>query len=106
MAKGGKRSGAGRKAKPKLPFAAKAQAARVLDHLGTEYEGGVHLTKQKLASEDELWLTLLTAQDLRIRLDALKYLVDRREGKPWQTFKHGGDPDGEPVRLVLEDVAK
>jgi len=82
MAKGGKRPGAGRKAKPKLPFAAKAQAASVLNKLGG------HHGDKKLPSEDDLWLSLVLGQDLRVRMDALKYLTDRRDGKAVQNINH------------------
>jgi len=32
-------------------------------------------------NETGLWIELLRSDDLRIRLDALKYLTDRRDGK-------------------------
>lgn len=94
MPRGGKRPGAGRKKKPELPFAAKQESASVLAKLGTKYRGKV------LPSEDELWLMLLVAQDLRIRLDSLKYLTDRRDGKPAQPNTHTGK-DGGPITLVF-----
>lgn len=82
MGRGGKRAGAGRKAKPKTSFAPKAQSVEVLGKLGGEHQG------KKLPTENDLWLTLLVAQDLRIRLDALRYLTDRRDGRAVQTVNH------------------
>jgi hypothetical protein len=65
MAHGGSRSGAGRKSKRPLN---QELAARILEK----------------AKEEEKWLDLLEAPDLRIRLDSLKYLTDRRDGKATQ----------------------
>jgi hypothetical protein len=36
------------------------------------------------------WRLLIEAQDLRIRLDARKYLYDKRDGKATQPIDHGG----------------
>jgi hypothetical protein len=88
MPRGGARPGAGRKRRAQLPFAAKKQADSVLSKLGTEYKG------KHLPSEDELWLTALIGTDIRLRVEALKYLTDRRDGKPNQP--HSG-PDGGPI---------
>ena len=78
MGRGGARPGSGRKKKPAVPFSPKTEAASVLAKLGTEHNG------QELPPENQLWIDLLTAQDLRIRLDTLKYLTDRRDGKARQ----------------------
>jgi hypothetical protein len=99
MPRGGKRPGSGAKKKMKLPFAPKPQAVSVLSHLGTEYKG------QKLPSKDDLWLQLLLAQDLRIRLDSLKYLTDREEGKPAQVNTHK-NADGEPFKVIFESAVE
>lgn len=93
MAKGGARPGAGRKPKPKLPFAAKVQAETVLGKLGGRHNG------KKLPTEDELWLTMLLGTDLRIRLDALKYLTNRRDGEPIHTVNHLHD---EPIQVDVK----
>ena len=99
MPRGGSRPGAGRKRKPELPFAPKERAKNALSQLGTEYKG------QKLPGEDDLWIALLTAQDLRIRLDALKYLTDRRDGKPIQPNTLG-NTGGEPFKVIFESAVE
>lgn len=71
--RGGARPGAGRK--PKAVKAVKKIVAEQL--LGSVDEQG-------------LWRELLEADDLRVRLDALKYLTDRRDGKPAQTVEATG----------------
>src|SRR5690348_7197250 len=97
MAKGGARPGAGRPPKRKIPFAPKSQAVSVLNKLGSEFHD------QKLPTEDELWLSMLIAKDLRIRLDALKYLTDRRDGKPAQNVEVTGK-EGGPIPVVLHTI--
>lgn len=83
MAKGGKRPGAGRK---KLPRADRkigiAVATELLEALNRK-EGA------KDSYEVAAWRELTEAQDLRIRLDARKYLYDKRDGKATQPVDHG-----------------
>lgn len=80
---GGKRPGAGRKPKPKVTLEAnKRLAVQVLA-----------LTQRPIHVADcrcQLcrWWGYLTAQDLRLRFDADKYLEDRANGKPVQTVNH------------------
>ncbi len=93
MAKGGKRPGSGRKKKPPLPIAEKKQAESVLELLGTTYKG------KQIPTEHDLWISLMCSPDQRIRLDALKYLTDRREGKPIQRI--AGADDG-PIAVAVE----
>jgi hypothetical protein len=76
MGRGGKRAGAGRKPKPKaFPCADQGTAARVLAK----------------AEEEKRWLELLDATDQRLCFDVLKYLTDRRDGKPMQAISHVTD---------------
>ena len=75
MAWGGARPGAGRKPRPKLPFAHKDIASIVL---------ATRPTKGGWPGEEARWMELLNAQDERLRFDVLKYLTDRRDGKPAQ----------------------
>jgi hypothetical protein len=87
MARGGKREGAGRKPGVALPpVADKTCAGRLLDSLN-----------RKEASDDsyevQQWRLLSEAQDLRIRLDARKFLYDKRDGKATQPIDHGGNLD-------------
>ena len=78
MPSGGKRVGAGRPAK----------AVRIVRKI---------MSEEILASVDEraLWGRLLSSEDDRIRLDTLKYLTDRRDGKAPQSVAvtgHQGSP--------------
>lgn len=106
MAKGGARPGAGRKPKAKIPFIAKKDAESVLEHLGKDIElptadGGKR--KQKLPTRLELWITLLLAADLRVRLQALSTLEDREFGKPAQRTEVTGK-DGGPIPVILHTI--
>jgi len=60
------------------------------------------LAEQILGTVDEfdLWRELLTCDDLRIRLDTLKYLTDRRDGKAPQTAV-GGQMKIEKIILTM-----
>jgi hypothetical protein len=90
MPHGGKRRGAGRKPGPTIPpLRDKECAARLLAALN-----------QKASRDDSYevrqWRVLTEAQDLRIRLDARKYLYDKRDGKAAQSFQVAGS-DGGPI---------
>jgi hypothetical protein len=86
---GGKRPGAGRKPKKistivkKLP---KDTAAMILSEI----------------NENRAWLDLLQSDDLRIRLESLKYLTDRRDGKARQ----GMDLTHDGTLRVVVDVVR
>jgi len=80
MPPGGKREGAGRKPKAKIPLSATTgiatrvlAAPTALDKDGNGWPG-----------EETRWLELLNAKDERLRFDVQKYLTDRRDGKPAQ----------------------
>ena len=101
MPKGGDRSAQaaangkkmGRPPKEKIPFgmATKGMATTILGTLGTEYRG------RQLPSELEVWLGLiLDAKDKRLRLDTMKYLTDRRDGKPAQGVFVGDTRESQP----------
>jgi hypothetical protein len=82
--RGGKRDGAGRKPGVVLPKAADKEAAgRILEALNREAES-------RDSYEVRQWRMLTEAQDLRVRLDARKYLYDKRDGKATQPIDHGG----------------
>jgi hypothetical protein len=84
MARGGARPGAGRRPGVNLPKAAdKEAAARILKELNRE-------PKADDSYEVQQWRLLSEAKDLRIRLDARKYLYDKRDGKATQPIDHGG----------------
>jgi hypothetical protein len=74
MSRGGLRLGDGRKPKPML-VVRKARAEEIL--------AGVN--------EIGLWSGLLLSDDPRIRLDTLKYLTDRRDGKAPQAVNQQSD---------------
>ena len=51
-------------------------------------------------NESGLWKALLNTKDLRLRFNALKYLTDRRDGRPPQAASPAGDR-ALTVKLVL-----
>jgi hypothetical protein len=97
MARGGERAGAGRKPKPKLTLKANKDAA-------TKVLASLEKTDK---TEEKRWLELLNALDLRLRFDALKYLTDRRDGRPMQLVRAEGeiehDHSGE-VKVTVEFI--
>ncbi len=54
-------------------------------------------------NESRLWNALLNSKDLRLRFNALKYLTDRRDGRPPQAVPQGGTGGDRAltVKLVL-----
>ena len=89
---GGARKGAGRKPKKistiakKLP---KDTAALILSEI----------------NEHGAWFELLKEDDPRIRLDALKYLTDRRDGRPKQAVEQSG-PSGGPIIFTVGKIGE
>jgi hypothetical protein len=95
MARGGKRQGAGRKPGVELPAVADREAAgRILEALNEP-------AKPDEPFEVQQWRLLSEAQDLRIRLDARKWLYDKRDGKATQPVEVAGRK-GAPA--ILFDV--
>lgn len=92
MPAGGKRAGAGRKKKkPELgPEVNKAIATAILSTPPDE--------KIKWAGERAAWMEMLTCNEIRIRLDSLKYLTDKRDGKSVITVNHLHD---KPIEMNL-----
>ena len=96
MPRGGKREAGpgkrmGRPQKPKIELrATKGIASEVLNTLGHNYKG------KALPSELEFWLVLLANDDKRLRFDVLKYLTDRRDGKPAQGVFVGDTRENRP----------
>lgn len=82
----------GRPPKAKIPqLATKGIATSVLGALGTKYRN------QQLPSEADIWLGLVLQQkDPRLRLDTMKYLTDRRDGKPAQGVFIGDTRENAP----------
>jgi hypothetical protein len=85
MAKGGKRSGAGRKALPRADRVVGMQVAAALIAALNKKKSSAKPDSVEVAN----WRLLWEAQDLRIRLDAMKYLYDKRDGKATQPIDHG-----------------
>ena len=83
MPSGGARLGAGRKSKPMIT---------VRKIMAEEIPSAV--------DEVELWKQLVASDDLRIRLDSLKYLTDRRDGKASQYLS----ADVAPVTFTLRRI--
>ena len=80
--RGGARSGAGRKAKPKLPAAvSKGVADEILRFLALEKTKHPGSCRCLLCR----WRTLSDAEDLRLRFHVEKSLLDRTLGLPAQT---------------------
>lgn len=67
MTHGGKRTGAGRKPGARA-FVMRSKAEAIL----------------ATVNEEVIWQRLLRCRNARIVLDAMKYLTDRRDGKPVQ----------------------
>jgi hypothetical protein len=88
--KGGVRPGAGRKPNRIKPIADKITRTSAELILSAINERGV-------------WLELVKDDDARIRLDAMKYLTDRRDGKPKQSLEHTGEGGG-PLCLAVKFV--
>lgn len=60
------------------------------------------VAEQILDSVDELglWQDLLMSEDERIRLEALKYLTNRRDGQPPQSIRMGPEPEPGPTLVT------
>lgn len=93
MARGGKRTpGPGKtigrpRVLPELPAikANKSIATRVLAQI----------------NEEQKWKDLLDAQDVRVRFEVLRYLTDKRDGKPTQRTELSGKGGGfVPVQII------
>jgi hypothetical protein len=83
------------------------RASRVV---GLEVANGLIATLNTKKSSDKKdsvevagWRDLWEAQDLRIRLDAGKYLYDKRDGKATQPVDHGA---GGPTQVVISTNVK
>ena len=81
---------------------------KTLKNLGGRPIKAITLAKKASAAEilgsvDEIgiWREILTSQDVRVKLDAIKYLTDRRDGKAKQAFEHSG-ADGAPLSIVVK----
>lgn len=103
MAHGGARPGAGAPKKDKPPVLAdKGAAARLIEVIGKPKPH-----EPKCPCEICRWWELANAQDLRVRLDTMKYLYDKRDGKAVQTVNHVHDkPIDMNVSLSMADVVR
>lgn len=97
MKNGGKRPGAGRKPKPPMEtVSGKMASATLIEALNNKKDAHESI-------EIEGWRSLWDAADLRIRLDARKYLYDKRDGKATQPIDHGG---GGPIKVEITTNVK
>jgi hypothetical protein len=96
VARGGKRTpGPGKKigrprVLPELPAieANKSIATRVLAQI----------------DEEQKWKDLLEAQDVRVRFEVLRYLTDKRDGKPMQRSEIAGKSGSSVSVQILTNV--
>jgi hypothetical protein len=80
-----------------LPAVADKEAAgRLLEALNKPAGDGTDGT-HKDSYEEAQWRVLAEAQDLRIRLDARKYLYDKRDGKATQPVEVAGRQGGPAI---------
>lgn len=91
MAKGGKRKGAGRPKGAITNVKSRVTAEQIL--------GGI--------DEQEAWKWALSTarqkKDVKTYADILKYLTDRRDGKPKQAIDLG-NRDGKPFEIAVRNV--
>jgi hypothetical protein len=109
MPRGGARPGAGKKKlKPELPAAVKRTIATdVLNSLGKDWKHA-----KECVCEICQWRALiLSSADSRIKIEALKYLTDKRDGKAVHTVNHLHDKPiehththtlGEGMRIAMQ----
>lgn len=90
MAKGGRRKGAGRPKGSVACVKSKVTAAEILEHIG---EADAWKWAAKTAKEK---------QDVKTYVDILKYLTDRRDGRPKQAIEGTGE-DGK-FELIVQHV--
>jgi hypothetical protein len=101
MPSGGKRQGAGRKALPRAQHSTGLEKfAWIIEELNKEK------TKPELKKESgelKKWRLLWEAKDLRIRLDARKFVYDHAYGKATQPVDHGA---GGPIKVEITTNVK
>lgn len=91
---GGKRAGSGRRKGAVAQVKSKITAAVILDGIGEE-----RAWKWAIATAER-------KKDVKTYVDILKYLTDRRDGKPKQAIEAGG-PDGGPVMFqIISEVPR
>jgi hypothetical protein len=89
------RGGAGR-GQGRKPNISKVLKQAVADAVFQVF-GGERQAWEKLAKEAE-------TKDLRLFFDVLRYWSDQSHGKAAQPFRHSGPEDGEPMRMIMEDI--
>ena len=90
------RGGAGR-GQGRKPTISRVLKEAVASHVFQIF-GGEQKAWEKIAREAEI-------KDLRLFYDVLRYWSDQTHGKSAQPFRHSGPNDGEPMRMIMEDVA-
>jgi hypothetical protein len=101
MPKGGKRPGAGRKRKPKPKLAGltRSVAADVLHAIDEKGYWLDLLSTDRHRKDGEAHVIRLI--DSRLQFDVLKYLTDRRDGRPVQQVRIA-NPEGEKFKLEVD----
>jgi hypothetical protein len=89
------RGGAGR-GQGRKPTISKVLKEAVANHVFQIF-GSEQKAWEKIAREAE-------TKDLRLFFDVLRYWSDQLHGKAAQPFRHSGPSDGEPMRMIMEDV--
>jgi hypothetical protein len=105
MASGGKRPGAGRKPGSLNKITALKKAAPEIKEIKGASAQRAVTAAAVLGCIDELkkWLDLLDHKDPRVRIKALCYLTDQRDGKAKQRVEASGDSGG-PIIFALESI--
>ncbi len=104
MTRGGRRPGAGRRPKPKLPEVPKVEAGQWVAVLIEALDRPAPKKESKQLAE---WRLLWEAQDLRIRLDTRKFLYEQLHGKARHTVNHLHDkPIDLNVSLSMSEVIR
>jgi len=67
--------------------------APVTSSIATEVLAGI--------DEKTYWMDLLAANDMRLHFDVLKYLTDRRDGRPIQQVRVA-NPEGEKFQVTVD----
>jgi len=105
MASGGKRPGAGRKPGSVNKITALKNAEPEIKEIKGEAARRAVTAAAVLGCIDEMamWLKLLKDKDPGVRMKALCYLTDQRDGKAEQKIEAAGSGDG-PIKFVIERI--
>ncbi len=108
MPRGGKRAGSGRKAKPKFSAPAEKPQGGRPSHEDRGWAGKmIAALNRKEGPNDSYEIKRMRrfseAKDLRIELDFVKWIYDKRDGKATQPVDHGA---GGPIQVEITTNVK